>query len=249
MRSSAEQSGVRLSVGLACALGVLLLGGSALAAEAQPKDRQLTPEEIDAWLDSRAMPKSQGDRAADADDDDALAPPPPPRKKGFVLESSIGVMGQIGHLKHITPNAPWFGVRFGFEPLRWLMVFAESDLFVASTTYAHPPPPPRSFVFWSFGAGRRLTVKPTDRFGIFLQASLGAGRATEDVLELYGYQHAEELGLYQSAELGLEWYQINPHLALNVHGGARNYPRALKRDLGTEPPMTWLSGVGLRYTF
>ena len=69
------------------------------------------------------------------------------------------------------------------------------------------------------------------------------------MLELYGYQHAEELGLYECAELGVEWYQINPHLALTLHGGVRQYPRALKRDLASEPPMTWLSGAGLRYTF
>lgn len=247
MRFLASFRGARPLAALACGVTVFAASALASAAEAEPKERQLTPEEIDAWLDSRAMPKSQGDRATG--DDDLDAPPPPPRKKGFVLESSIGVMGQIGHLKNITPNAPWFGLRFGYEPLRWLMVFAESDLFVASTSYAHQPPPPRSFVFWNVGAGFRLTVKPTDRFGVYLQGSLGGGRATEDVLELYGYQHAEELGFYQSAEVGFEWYQINPHLALALHGGVRNYPRTLKRDRDSQPPMTWLGGVALRYTF
>jgi hypothetical protein len=246
MRLSASPLGARLTAALCCGAACLLSGGLALAAEAQPKERQLTPEEIDAWLDSRAMPKSQSDRGAD---DEAESPPPPPRKHGFVLESSIGVLGQVGHLKHITPNAPWFGLRFGYEPLRWLMVFAESDLFVASTSYAHPPPPPRSFAFWNVGAGLRATVKPSDRFGVYLQASIGAGRATEDVLELYGYPDAEVLGMYQSAELGFEWYQINPHLALALHGGVRNYPSNFTRDRDTQPPMAWLSGVGLRYTF
>jgi len=224
----------------------LLVASAAHGAETQPRERQLTPEEIDAWLDSRAMPKSQSDRS---DDDTEDAPPPPPRKNGFVIESSIGVLGQVGHLKNISPNAPWFGLRFGFEPLRWLMVFTEADLAVLNTAYAHPPPPPRSYVFWNVGAGARLTIKPTDRFGVYLQGSLGGGRATEDVLEIYGYPHAEELGIYQSAELGLEWYQVNPHLALALHGGVRNYPRALKRERDSQPPMTWLSGVALRYTF
>jgi hypothetical protein len=227
-----------------------LLGWAALAqaADAPPKERQLTPEEIDAWLDSRAMPKSQSGEHGGSDDD-AEAPPPPPRKKGFVLESSVGVMGQVGHLKHITPNAPWFGLHFGYEPLRALMVFVETDLFVASTSYAHQPPPPRSFAFWNVGGGVRLTLKPTDRFGVYIQGSLGGGRATEDVLKLYGYQHANELGFYQSAELGLEWYQVNPHLALVAHGGIRNYPRTLTRDRESQPPMTWLGAGGLRYTF
>ncbi|RYZ05974.1 MAG: hypothetical protein EOO73_17650 [Myxococcales bacterium] len=239
--------GVRSAAALACGLGCLLTALSVRAAEAPASERQLTPEEIDAWLDSRAMPKSGAERSTEAED--AAAPPPPPRKKGFVLESSIGVMGQLGHLKNITPTAPWFGLRFGYEPLRWLMVFAETDLFVASTSYAKQPPPPRSFVFWSAGAGVRLTFKPAERIGVYLQGSLGVGRATEDVLELYGYQHAEELGLYEGAELGVEWYQVNPHLALALHGGVRDYPRTLKRDRDDQPPFTWLSGLGLRYTF
>jgi hypothetical protein len=247
MRLRVSLRSVRSLAALGCGLGLLLGPAVASAAEAESKERQLTPEEIDAWLDSRAMPKSQGDTGGSGDDE--ASPPPPPRKRGFVLESSIGVMGQLGHLKNISPTAPWFGVRFGYEPLRWLMAFAESDLFVASTSYARQPPPPRSYVFWSFGAGLRVTIKPTDRVGVYVQGSVGAGRATEDVLELYGYQHAEELGLYESAELGLEWYQINPHLALALHGGVRDYPRTLKRDRDGQPPLTWLSGVGLRYTF
>ena len=124
MRFSASFRNARLPLALMFGLGWLLAAAPAFAVEAQPKDRQLTPEEIDAWLDSRAMPKSQGDHPAD---DDLDAPPPPPRKKGFVLESSVGVMGQLGHLKNITPNAPWFGLRLGFEPLRGLMRLGESD--------------------------------------------------------------------------------------------------------------------------
>jgi len=236
---------VRLLGALTCAAGWLLAASSAGAAEPAPRERQLTPEEIDAWLDSRAMPKSQTDRS----DDDEDVPPPPPREKGFVLESSVGVFGHAGHLKNISPTAPWFGLRLGFEPISWLMIFGEADLFVGSTAYAHPPPPPRSFAFFNFGGGVRVTIKPTDRFGFYVQGSLGGGMATEDVLEIYGYPHAEELGMYQGAELGFEWYQVNPHLALALHGGVRNYPRTLKRDRDSQPPLGWLSGVALRYTF
>lgn len=235
---------------LACSLAcsAWLCTDLALAAtEAASRERQLTPEEIDAWLDSRAMPKSRADAPASADDADA--PPPPPREHGWVLESSVGVLGHVGHLKNISPSSPWFGLRLGFEPLRWLMVFAETDLTIASTSYAHRPPPPRSYVLFSFGAGVRLTYKPVDRIGVYVQGSLGGGRATEDVLEVYGYRNADRLGFYQSAELVLEWYQVSPHLALAVHGGVRNYPRTLKRDRDTDPPLAWLSGLALRYTF
>jgi hypothetical protein len=191
------------------------------------------------------MPKSQ----ADSDDDQSEAPPPPPRRKGFVLESSAGVLGQLGDLKHVAPTAPWFGLRFGFEPLRWLMVFAEGDLFISDTSYAAQPPPPRTFAFWSAGAGLRFTLRPVDVIGIYLQASGGVGCATDDVLEIYGYEHADEVGLYGGGELGVEWYQVNPHLALALHGGVRAYPRTLQREFDTKAPLAWLSGAALRYTF
>ncbi len=241
------------SLRLARAVGLLacaawLHGGAAKAADSAAPERQLTPEEIDAWLDSRALPPSRAE-ARGSGDADADAPPPPPRRHGWVLESSVGVLGHVGNLKNVSPAAPWFALRFGFEPLRWLMVFAETDLAIASTAYASRPPPPRSYALWSFGAGARLTLKPTERVGLYAQGSLGGGRATEDVLELYGYPNADRLGLYQSGELGVEWYQVNPHLALAVHGGVRHYPKALKRRRDDQPPLAWLGGVALRYTF
>src|SRR5436305_14960885 len=113
MRLKVSLGGARLRSALACGASLLGAAGLAHAAEAPPPERQLTPAEIDAWLDSRAMPKSEGTR--DTGDNDDQAPPPPPRKKGVVLESSMGVMGQVGSLKHIIPNAPWFGVHLGYE--------------------------------------------------------------------------------------------------------------------------------------
>src|SRR4051812_50154724 len=98
MRLKVSFRGARLSCALA--YGVTLLGAPALAhaAETTPKERQLTPEEIDSWLDSRAMPKSQDHHATD--DDDAAAPPPPPHQKGFLLARSVGGKGQHGSHKH-----------------------------------------------------------------------------------------------------------------------------------------------------
>jgi hypothetical protein len=233
----------RSALGLGSAL---LLWGSLASAADQARERNLTPEEIEAWLDSRAMPAARGDRGGD---DEADAPPPPPRGHGFVLESSLGVLGHLGHMKNISPAAPRFGLRFGYEPLAWLMLFIEADLFVASTSYARPPPPARTYAFWNVGAGLRFTLRPSDRFGLYLQGSMGGGRATEDVLEVYGYQDSAELNIYAGSELGLEWYQINPHLALALHGGVRHYGANLKRERDTEPPLAWLGGAALRYKF
>lgn len=226
------------------AVALLLTAHAARAAEG-PRERTITPGEVESWLDSKGK-----DPNADAGEaEEAFAPPPPPRHHGVVVESSIGAFGQVGDMKHISPVAPWFHLQLGFEPLRFLMAFAEGDLVLADTSYAHPPPPPRTYALWGFGAGLRFTVKASDRVGLYLQGSLGGAEVTADVLGIYGYPNADKLKLYVGGELGVEWYQVNPHLALAVHGGVRDYTATFARDLATGPPLAWVSGLGLRYTF
>lgn len=209
-----------------------------------PKERAITPGEVESWLDSKGQPTTDEVAA-----DDELAPPPPPRHKGFVVESSIGAFGQIGAMKNISPIAPWFHLQFGYEPLRALMVFAEGDLMISNTSYAHPPPEPRTYSLWGFGAGVRGTIKATDRVGLYLQGSLGGAEVNDDVLGIYGYPKANSFNLYFAGELGVEWYQVSPHLALAVHGGVRDYTATFKRDQSSQPPLGWVSGIALRYTF
>jgi hypothetical protein len=235
---------VILRSGALLALAGFAFAGTARAAE-ESKERAITPGEVESWLDKN------GD-AAPADTgatDEELAPPPPPRHQGVVVESTIGAFGQLGDMKHISPIAPWFRLQLGFEPLRFLMVFAEGDLVVSNTSYAHPPPPPRTYSLWGFGAGLRGTLKATDRVGLYLQGSLGGAEVTDDVLGIYGYPDADKFHLYVAGELGVEWYQVSPHLALALHGGVRDYTATFKRDQSTGPPLAWVSGLALRYTF
>jgi hypothetical protein len=221
----------------------LLISASVLAAE-EPQQRAITTGEVESWLDSKSdAPADEGTK------DDELAPPPPPRHKGFVVESSIGAFGQIGAMKNISPVAPWFHLQFGYEPLSFLMVFAEGDLMLSDTSYAHPPPEPRTYALWGFGAGLRGTVKPTDRVGLYLQGSFGGAEVSADVLGIYGYPNADKLNVYLGGELGVEWYQVSPHMALALHGGVRDYTATFKRELSSQPPLAWVSGVALRYTF
>ncbi|MEO6601139.1 MAG: hypothetical protein ABIQ16_14770 [Polyangiaceae bacterium] len=248
MRALRPIAGRRDSVARAIrSAGVLaLLSVSERAhAASEPNERTISPNEVVSWLDSNGE-KTRADSGAEEEE---LAPPPPPRHKGFVVESGIGAFGQIGEMKHISPIAPWFHLQFGYEPFRFLMVFAEGDLMVSNTSYAHQPPPTRTYSLWGVGAGLRGTVKVSDRVGLYLQGSLGGAEVTADVLYSYGYRNADKFNLYLAGELGLEWYQVSPHLALTVHGGIRDYTRTFNRDLSSQPPLAWVSALGLRYTF
>ncbi len=225
----------------------MLLVGRLAHAGSEPKERAISTDEVVSWLDAKSdSPSLSADQGAGEEE---LAPPPPPRRRGFVVESGVGAFGQIGEMKHTSPIAPWFHLQAGYEPLRFLMVFVEGDLVLSNTSYAPPPPPSRTYALWGVGGGVRGTLKASDRVGLYLQASLGGAEVSDDVLGIYGYQDAAKFNLYVAAEVGAEWYQISPHWALAVHGGVRDYTGTFKREFSNLPPLAWVSGLALRYTF
>jgi hypothetical protein len=232
-------------------VSTFMLAAASVRAEPAQKEqqegqaaRELTSEEIDAWLDSRNLESTRDGGSSEF----AEAPPPAPRHRGVVLESSLGALGHLGPLRNVSPTAPWFHVKLGLEALDWLMLFVESDLAVASTAFGHSPPPPRSYALTSFGGGLRLTLEAGD-FGVYLQGDAGGALVTEDVLAIYGYEDATSLGAYFGGSLGVELHQISPHYALALHGGVRDYPVVLARQRSSQPPLVWLGGVALRYAF
>jgi hypothetical protein len=230
---------------------VLLLATTlaALPAAAQDDDqgqRQMTQEEIEAWLDARAVP---GTRDVGAVEEPPEAPPPPPRASGIVVESSVGMLGHLGPLRNVSPTAPWFSFKLGIEPLDFLMVFGEADVAFATTSYANPPPEPRAYALYGFGGGLRFTVRPIEWLGIYAQGSLGLAEISEDVLFGYGYDNADQLSVYYGGSLGIEWYAVNPHLGVALHGGVRSYDDGLHRQRSNEPALAWTGGLALRYAF
>lgn len=230
----------------ALAGGVLLPSTARAATEKdEPKTRQLTPAEIEAWLDAHNLPETH-DTGSDKVPE---VPPPPPRHHGLVVESSIGALQHLGPLKNISPLSPWFQLQLGFEPAKWVMLFAESDISPSSTSYAHPPPDPRTYTLFGFGGGVRLTVKPTDRFGIFAQGSIGVAKATNDSLVTYGYVDSTAFDPYFGGGLGLEWYQIDPHTALALHGDLRDYNNILDRTHSSQTALALIISAAMRYTF
>jgi hypothetical protein len=228
---------------LGVSIGLGLSSGGLLAAERE--ERRLTTGEIEDWLEAEPGTKT-GDVGAESAEDEPL---PAPRRHGLTLESGIGFVSQLGSLRNVTPTAPLFQLRVGYELFEVLMPFVEADVAFMRTTYANEPPPPRTFFHFGGGAGLRGTL-PVGPFGIFLQGSVGLAKISEqNVLSIYGFPDADEFNLYLGGELGFEWYQVNPHLALGVHAGVRHYGTGLTRDRGGEPPLALLGSLQLRYAF
>lgn len=225
-------------------LAALLLTAVRAAADTKVEERKMTPAEIEAWLNSQGIAGS-GDIGSTTE---TGPPPPPPRHHGLVLETAIGALDQLGPLKHVSPVSPWFHVQLGYEPFKWLMFFGESDITFADTSYAAPPPPSRTYLLFGFGGGARVTIKPTDILGVYVQGDGGVAKVSNDALYTYGYLDANALHPYFGGALGLEWYQVNPHCALALSGGIRDYNALLDRTLGGTA-ITLIVDAALRYTF
>lgn len=238
--------GVRVAVAIIGAGACLLASSRTARAATDNKERPLTTTEIEGWLEAEpgATPADKG--TAPGAEEPLIAP----RRHGLVVESGLGFVSQIGALKHIAPTAPDFQLHLGYEVLSWLMPFLEADVAFASTAYASSPPPERSYYHYGAGAGLRFTVPVGRVFAILAQGSAGFARVSEqNVLSVYGFPNADEPNLYVGGELGFEWYQVNPHLALAAHAGIRSYGKGLTRDRGGDPPLALLGSAALRYAF
>jgi hypothetical protein len=223
---------------------VLLVVAAAPAAAAEESSQQpLTDASLEAWLAS-----DPGQADASADRTELEPPPPPPRRHGVVIEGSVGALGHLGDMKHVSPVAPWFRLQAGYEIFDWLMAFGQGDVALANTSYAHRPPDQRSYALFGFGVGARASWQPLSALGFYLQGEAGLGSVDQDVLSTYGYRKAGQLRPYFGGTLGVEWFQINPHYGLALYGGARDYVQTFERVYGAHPPIVWVSGLALRYT-
>jgi hypothetical protein len=178
------------------------------------------------------------------------APPPPPFHKGFVLESRLGGMAFLGQFRHVAPPAPWIYTQFGYEPLKWLMFFVYGELAFTDTSEASPPPQARAFPFFGFGGGLRFTLHFTERVAAFLQGNIGGMKADvpNGALIDLGYRDAEGLNPAFGARLGLEWYQVDRHMALGLGGGIRD-AKGFAKTIGGDTPLMLDVSLALRYTF
>lgn len=179
------------------------------------------------------------------------APPPPPRRKGVVLESRLGALAFLGDFRHVAPTAPWWHVDLGYEFLKWLAVFGYGEISFTSTSEAQGPSNSYAFPIYGFGGGARATVHATDRVAFFLELDAGAMRADvpRGALADIGYANAEHFGLTLGGRLGVEWYQIDRHLAFCLDVGLRDATGFAEQFIGTSPPLMLDASGAVRYTF
>lgn len=178
------------------------------------------------------------------------APPPPPRHKGLVLEGELGASKFLGKFGSVAPLGWYLHTQLGYEIFKWLMLFGEGEMTFTDTSNAQGPTETRAFPIFGFGGGARLTVHFSERVAMFVQGDFGAMKSdvTSGALANIGFKSAENIGLYAGGRLGVEWYQIDRHLALAVQLGLRD-AFGFKKQIGSDLPLMLDSGLALRYTF
>lgn len=179
------------------------------------------------------------------------SPPPPPYKKSVVVDSSLGALVFLGKFGKTAPPAPLIRTQVGYELFKWLMLFGEGELGFSDTSGSQEPPKTRAFPLFGFGGGARFTARFTDRFGVYLQGSIGAMKADirRRALEIIGFKNAESLGLYAGGRLGLEWYQLDRHFAIGLTAGLRDATGFKRTTGGSDTPLAFDAGAAIRYAF
>jgi hypothetical protein len=229
--------------GLVCAADALAVEPPASNPPALPADVQ-----IDIATTPPEGKVTEGPSPADLDQ----PPPERPRHKGLVLESTLGVLGFAGQFRHVAPPAYWLHGQLGYEVLPWLMIFGEGELAYTDTSESVGPSDVRAFPIWGFGAGARVTMHATDRVAFFVQGGIGLLTAVvpHDALTVFGFRDAESLALSLGVRAGVEWYQIDRHLALCAQMGLRDAQGFAKQVIvSSDIPLMWDVAAGLRYTF
>jgi hypothetical protein len=214
------------------------------APAAQPGAPPLVAGQIDLEKDT------QSTALADVPVAPAEAPPLPPYKKSLVVDSALGALVFLGKFGQTAPPAPWIRTQVGYEIFAPLMVFGEGEIGFTDTSGTQEPPKTRAFPLFSFGGGARFTLRFTDRFGVYVQGSIGAMKAeiSKGALEIIGFKNAESLGVYLGGRLGLEWYQLDRHFALGIQSGLRD-ATGFKRTIGSDTPLAFDAGASIRYAF
>ena len=225
---------------------------TSLAALASPRvaraddaaDEEAERKKLETWL---AEEPAQADVTQTPEAPEA--PPPPPRHRGLLVEGSVGALGQLGALQHVSRTAPWFHLGLGYEVTHWFTVLAETDITVASTSLANPPPEPRGYTLFGFSGAGRFSWEVSPVVSLFAEGEVGLAEVSSDILTTYGFNDANSLEPYFGGALGAEWFQVNPHYALGVRAGVRSYGALLDRSFGGDTALAWLGAATLRYTF
>ncbi len=165
---------------------------------------------------------------------------------GFYLEGFVGGRGFSGGLGRYAEPGLWASVLVGYEVAPWLMLAAGVEL---SMHAMKAPSPPAALSFERINAlfTPRLQLAFSERAAMFIGPELVAGVSPGDMLRVYGFNRAHELGVGYGGSLGFDWHLANRHHSLGLLAGARLEPSL--QGVSGEVTIAIHSAAYLKYVF
>jgi hypothetical protein len=146
------------------------------------------------------------------------APPvfPDPKKfaRGFFAQGELGALVYLGRAgRHAGPGAA-FGVRLGYDILRWLALQAHLVGASGEATIAGPNEG-QAFQTLVYGGEARLQAQ-IRRFGLYAEAGAACAQIASNVLDRVGLTEGNRFSLAVVAGGGLDYHTLNRHFSFGV---------------------------------
>lgn len=166
---------------------------------------------------------------------------------GLFVEAQLGAIGFVNGIGEIIDAGPWAVLSLGLEILDWLHVLVSAEGSMHNTS-APPPPAQTAFELVGGSASVRLQANITEAFAMWLSAQFAVLVATTDILDIYGFQDAADIGIAYGGELGVDWHFRARHHSIGLLGGVRHYP-SLEGTVGGSPALGIHGAAYIRYVF
>ena len=174
--------------------------------------REPTPEPLDTTrLDVERLPA------------EAIAPDRALYHLGFHLRAELGGQGFVGGVGRLSSVGPVAHIGAGYDFTHWFLLAVDLGLGMHGSS---APPPPAATAFQTYTAlvQARFGLPLGARALIWLSLDGGAGFASGDFLQTWGFDRAGKLGPVYGGALGFDWHFLNPHHSIGLKAAAHLYP-------------------------
>jgi hypothetical protein len=165
---------------------------------------------------------------------------------GFHLRAELGGQGFAGGIGRLSSPGPMARLVVGYELTPWFALGSQLSLAFHST-HAPTPPAQTAFQLYSLLAQARFQANLGTRAALWISGDAGAGFASGDFLQAFGYANAGKIGLVYGGTLGFDWHLYNAHHSLGLSTGAHLYPNL--KDPGGEQSIGIEAAAYLKYVF
>jgi hypothetical protein len=154
---------------------------------------------------------------------EAIAPNRDLYHLGWHMRAELGGQGFVGGVGRLSAPGLVAHLALGYDLTTWFCLAAELGLAMHATA-APPPPAATSFQTYSGLLQARFGIPLGERALIWLSADGGAGLASGDFLQAFGFDRAGKIGLVYGGALGFDWHFANPHHSIGLKAGGHMYP-------------------------